>query len=720
VSICGLIVFPLAAQKLDDCRSLRHRGKLPEARTCFARLAGTPDRYLRAEGLWGLEQYQEANEQFKEALKQHPKSVEIRVRWGRLFLERFNKDEAKGLFEEALEIKENDAGASLGLALVAAEGYGSAAVHFATRAAELDPKMAEAHELLAYLALEDNTPERAAKEADNALAIDAESLDAMAIHATIDWLDDKKESPWMDRILKINPVYGEAYSTAGHFFVLNRRYREGITFYRKALDLNPRLWEARAQLGIQLMRLGEEQEARAQLEQCYEGGYKNAETVNTLRLLDSYKNFVTYETSNTILKLNKKEAELLRPYIESELKRCIATYEKKYQLKLKGPVQLEVYPDHEDFAVRTMGMPGLGALGVTFGSVVAMDSPSGRPPGTFHWASTMWHEMSHVFVLQATNHRVPRWFTEGLAVYEETAASPDWGDRLDPEVVTAIHAKKLLPVAELDRGFIRPDYPAQVVVSYYQAGKICNYIAEKWGYGKLLDMIHSYAKLESTPDAIRNNLGMSSEEFDKQFLAWIEAQTKNTVEHFDEWKKQLKTTVGDLRAKKYDDVIREGSAIRDFYPDYVEPGSVYELMADAYEAKGDKTAARKELETYSQQGGRSPLLIKRLATYQEEAGDPKKAAATLDRLNYIYPEDPELHKRLGDLWLAQNNLPGAIREYQAVLATKPLDQAGAHFELANALRKANRIDDARDQVLQALEAAPGYKPAQRLLLEISK
>jgi tetratricopeptide (TPR) repeat protein len=259
-----------------------------------------------------------------------------------------------------------------------------------------------------------------------------------------------------------------------------------------------------------------------------------------------------------------------------------------------------------------------------------------------------------------------------------------------------------------------------VVVSYYQAGKICNYIAEKWGYGKLLDMVHSYAKLESTPDAIRNNLGMSSEEFDKQFLAWIEAQTKNTVDHFDEWKKQLKITVGDLRAKKYDDVIREGATIRDFYPDYVEPGSVYELMADAYEAKGDKTAARKELETYSQQGGRSPLLIKRLATYQEEAGDPKKAAATLDRLNYIYPEDPELHKRLGDLWLAQNNLPGAIREYQAVLATKPLDQAGAHFELANALRKANRIDDARDQVLQALEAAPGYKPAQRLLLEISK
>ena len=86
----------------------------------------------------------------------------------------------------------------------------------------------------------------------------------------------------------------------------------------------------------------------------------------------------------------------------------------------------------------------------------------------------MWHELSHVYVLEMTNHRVPRWFTEGLAVYEETAASPDWGDRLDPGAISAIKSKKLLPVADLDRGFIHPTYPAQVIVSYFQGGKICS------------------------------------------------------------------------------------------------------------------------------------------------------------------------------------------------------------------------------------------------------
>jgi tetratricopeptide (TPR) repeat protein len=723
--MCGLTTVALSAQTLDQCRTLQHHGKLAEAQTCFSRLASGSNAYQRAEGLWALERYQEANEQFKALVKQEPKNALYRIRWGLLFLDRFNAPEAGNLFNEALEIDKDNAQAYLGLAKVAAAGFGSKAVDFAEKAAKLDPKLAEAHELLAFLALEDNDEERATKQADQALAISEEALDAMAIHAVIDWLDDKAdtphlENPWIDRLSKINPAYGEAYATAGHFFVINRRYTEGIKFYRKALDLNPRLWEARAQLGVNLMRLGQEGEARDQLERCYNANYKSAETVNSLRLLDSYSKFNMYETGRTILRLNKKEADLLRPYFESEMQRAIATYEKKYQLKLTGPVQVEVYPDHEDFAVRTMGMPGLGALGVTFGSVVAMDSPSGRPPGSFHWASTMWHELSHVYVLQATHHRVPRWFTEGMAVYEETAAAPDWGDRLDPEAINAIQHKLLLPVAQLDRGFVRPSYPSQVVVSYFQAGKICSYIAEKWSYSKLLDMMHSYAQLKTTPEIFQEVLGMSTEDFDQQFLAWLGAQTKNPVEHFEEWKKQIKTMVEDLRAKKYDDVIREGTTIADYYPDYVEPGSVYELMADAYTAKGDKASARKRLEQYNQVGGRSSLLIKRLATLEEEAGDPKKAAAALDRLNYIYPEDQELHKRLGDLWLAQENLPGAIREYQAVLATKPLDQAAAHFQLASALQKAHRLDEARDQVLLSLEAAPGYKPAQRLLLEVAK
>ncbi len=277
--------------------------------------------------------------------------------------------------------------------------------------------------------------------------------------------------------------------------------------------------------------------------------------------MDSYKNFQFFETNNTILKLSTretkghpfKESEILRPYFESELKRAIAVYEKKYQYKLDRPVQVEVYPDHEDFAVRTIGMPGLGALGVTFGVIVAMDSPSGRPPGSFHWDSTMWHELSHVFVLSMTKHRVPRWYTEGLAVHEETAASgaPDWGDRLDPHVIQAIKEKKLLPVAELDRGFIHPTYPTQVVVSYYQAGKICDFISKKWGEPKLLELIHAFTGNTPTSEVIEKHLGMKPEAFDKEFMTYLDGETKATVEGFDKWREGMKSADGML-GDKYD------------------------------------------------------------------------------------------------------------------------------------------------------------------------
>ena len=232
--------------------------------------------------------------------------------------------------------------------------------------------------------------------------------------------------------------------------MLNRRYEEAIAYYRKAIELDPKLWSARSQLAINLMRLGQNDEAYKDLELCWNNGFQDPATKNTLKLMDSYNRFTTFKTDQH------------RPGVEQEGSRVAAAVfrsgDEARHRHLREEVQaqagqcrcsVEVYPDHEDFAVRTLGMPGLGALGVTFvgktlGYDIAMDSPSGRPPGQFHWASTLWHEMSHVFTLTMTDSHVPRWFTEGLAVHEETAASPEWGDRLGPDEISAIKNHQLL------------------------------------------------------------------------------------------------------------------------------------------------------------------------------------------------------------------------------------------------------------------------------------
>jgi Flp pilus assembly protein TadD len=122
---------------------------------------------------------------------------------------------------------------------------------------------------------------------------------------------------------------------------------------------------------------------------------------------------------------------------------------------------------------------------------------------------------------------------------------------------------------------------------------------------------------------------------------------------------------------------------------------------------------------YVRAGGRSPAQIKLLAANLVESGRVKEAAEALDRLNYIYPMDPEQHQKLGGLWLDQGNAAGAIREYQAVLARNPLDPAQAHYDLARAYRSNRQEDLARNEVLAALEIAPGFRPAQKLLLELN-
>ncbi len=745
----GRDVMPEGGVTPEHCASLREHGSRADARACYETLIRQAEHappalaaYWQAEGQWGLGDYQAANRAFRAAVAEadarghagadapdeagadtgaaaDPRAV-YRVRWGLLLHERFNDPDAEDLFKEALGRDPKYAPAFLGLARVSADGFDNHAIEWARKALAIDPRFVAAHELLASLFLEDSEPALAAREADAALAIaPGGALDAMAVHASIELLADRSPERWFERIRAVNPAYGGGYALAAHHLILAMRYAGGVEYYRKAIAADPDLWSARAELGINLLRLGDEAGARAQLVRCYEAGYRSPETVNSLRLIDSLRRFVTIRGPGVVLELDAKEADLLRPYFLDQLQRDIADYERKYHMKLPGPVRVEVYPNHEDFAVRTLGMPGLGALGVTFGEVVAMDSPSGRKPGEFHWASTLRHEMSHVFILTATNHRVPRWFTEGLAVHEETQASPEWGDPMTPDIVEALRDRKLLPVADLDRGFVRPTFPAQVQVSYFEAGRICDFIQSRWGVEKLNEMVHAFARRSTTREAIQEALGLTPEAFDGQFQAWLYGSVGASASSLGAWHDALAHLARDAQDGRYDEVIREGEAVIRLYPDYVYDGNAYQRLAEAYIAKQNGRAAIEVLRRYEHRGGRDPQLLERLADLEETAGDGAEAAATLERINLIDPlYDEAQHRKLGDLWLAQKNFAGAIREYRAVLAFHPLDKASAEFNLARAYLAAGERDQAEDSVVAALEAAPDYRPAQKLLLEL--
>jgi cellulose synthase operon protein C len=549
------------------------------------------------------------------------------------------------------------------------------------------------------------------------------------MRAVLDQLQGgKRRDDWIARALSYNPRYGTIFEQLAHFEVMRRRYSQATVLLRRAIEVQPDLWSAQAELGSNLLREGDFAGARTHLATAYSGDPYSATTVNTLRLLDRVDDFEVTSAKVEIpgvaggaevrMRLSKKEADAMRPYVQKLASDSIATFSKRYQFEPQQPITLEFYPEHDDFAVRVAALPGIGLLGVTFGYLVAMDSPSGRATGEFHWGSTLWHEMAHVFTLEATDHRVPRWLSEGISVFEEWKTGPTPGVVVTPETVSALSDNRLLPIADLDSGFIRPKYPNQVQVSYMQAGLICLFIEQRFGFDKVVALLKQFTKETNTKDAVEDTFKMKSEEFDTQFDAFVRERYKNLLADLRGFEMQYETATKATAEARWSDAIVSARKAIELYPEHSGPASPYLLLAEALEKSGDRTQAMETLLAYRQAGGWEPGALRQLATWLDEAKRPDDALEVLQAVNYVDPLNGTQHTVLGERLLSGGKLEDSLREFRVQLALNPHDPAPGHFGMARALRALGDKPTSRRHLLEALETAPHYKPAQELLLQM--
>jgi len=728
--------------ELKTCDDSRYHGRRDQASACYARLLqSSSDTAIQAEAAWALGDVKRANELFRATVQADEKAVRPRVRWGHLYLETHQFSDAADLFREALEIDEDDIHARLSMGRLLADQFDGDARKLVgdiiDKSSERDRVQAnaliEAHLLSARMDLDDGKHGTAEKSLQKAISLAEDQkqppLEAYELLAALDLLrgdeklerGDEKSNRWIDRSIAYNPRYGGMYETLAHYEVMRRRYREANGWLQKSVTLEPDRWTAQAELGVNLLRLGEVDESRRALEKAYSGDPFSATTVNTLRVLDKLKDFsVTRANAPDIVTwLDKKESDAMRPYVENVARDSIAAFSKRYGFTPQRPVTIEVYSNHDDFAVRTAGLPGIGLLGVTFGYLVAMDSPSGRAAGDFHWGSTLWHEMAHVFTLSATDHRVPRWLSEGISVFEEWRTGPTPGVAISPRALDVFHEDKLLPVATLDEGFIRPAYEDQVQVSYMQAGLICYFIEQKWGFDKLVALLRQFTKNTTTADAVEATFKLSPKEFDKEFRAFLSQRFAPYLKNPKEWQNHMAATYVAEEKKDWPAVIANARKAIDALPDFTLDGSAYLPLAHALDETGKRADAVKTLQDYRRLGGWNPTALRQLARWQEEANNIGEAADLYSALVLIEPLDATLHSKLGERYDATGKPAEALREYQVLLALNPHDSATAHFGIARAFNSLGNRADSRRHLLDALETAPHYRPAQDLLLEMS-
>jgi tetratricopeptide (TPR) repeat protein len=716
----------VAAQYLK-AEVLEATGKREEAEAIYNKVI---ENYLNGltraanDGLWiaeamrATEHFHDANDVLKLVTQSNPRNAEAFVTWGDLLAEKYNDPEAVASYQDALKIDPNLPAARLGLAKALSLTQPERAAAEIEKVMTTNPNFVEGHLFIAEQNIDSEQYDKAQEEIGKALEVNPKSSEAISLLASISFFRNNTDefNKYVRQLLATNPYYSRLYDILAENSVSLRLYKEAVGFAREALRINPRDFNAMSILGVNLMRIGEEEAGKAALEKAFEGDSFNQWTYNTLTLLDSFKNFVRFDTPHFKVKLHEKEVAVLRPYVEELLEKAYETLSAKYGFKPEGPITFEMYPDHADFAVRTLGLPGIGALGVCFGKLFVMDSPTARKPDAFNWGSTLWHEFTHVITLQITDHKVPRWFSEGLSVYEERKGFPGWGDDLKLDYLDAIKRKELLPTAELNNGFIRPKYEQQVLVSYYQASLICDYIEQKFGFAALKKMLLLYKEGKSTADVFKEALGLSLEQFDTEFFKWVYDKVEGLeMKPF----MQLVSSGQEALAKgDTDKAIEILAKSIEMYPEYTDEHNAYEPLADAYLKKGNKKAAidtLKKFMTYSETGFKASH---KLAELLREAGDPAGARQALEAAMFIRPMDLEQHQKLGDLLLSQKQFAPAVREFESLLALSTPDRATAYYKLAESNFGQGNREAARTNVRKALEIAPSYEPAQELLLKI--
>jgi tetratricopeptide (TPR) repeat protein len=739
----------------------------------YQRTPDDPPALLRAaRAAAALGRARDANAIFRAASQGTPNPA-LDTAWGLLFLDKWNRAEAVKSFQQALAADPEWAPAHAGLARALSEDDPPAAAGSAQRALEIDSHLADAELLLAELDLDNTRWDAARERIARVLAYNPQQLDALALSAAIAYVrtDRAAFDTEAKKALAINPAFGEVYRAAASLAAQNYRFEEAVSLAREAVKLDPTHARAHAELGMHLMRTGEETAARESLERAFKIDPYDVVTYNLLALLDSLDKFVEVKEGDVVLKLDPDEAPVMREYAMPLAQEALKTLSAKYNFKPTGPILVEIFPKHDDFAVRTLGLPGMiGALGACFGRVVSLDSPHARPPGSFSWQATLWHELTHVITLQMSNQRIPRWLTEGISEYEETQAGRGWGREMEIPFAIALERGKALKVADLNSGFTRPD---TIALAYYEASLLVDHIVQTYGQDKLQALVRSYGHGVEGNEAIEKVVGVTVPQLQASFDKALDARFGSiraalrdipgvtppaSTEHGETKGEGGGSQAGNVRPTPRPQTVDLAGlkAAADAHPGsyaaQLEYGqalaaagdraafgplekaaqlvsgatgddSPHAVMAALAEKLGDTGRAIKEYQALLAADHAAVEPARRLAVLVSKGASgnsPRILADAYDRVVAIDPFDPAAHAGLGRLALDNNQVDTAVREFKAALAIGPADKASAHCDLGEAYLRANKPAEAKAEALAALEIAPSFDRAQELLLRAIK
>ena len=686
-------------------------------------------------------EFRDANDFFQAANKMSPNDAAVNTPWGEMQLDKGDPD-AGTSFQLALKAQATSVAALVGLARVAAETDRPAANGLITKALSINPSSVPAHLALAEMELDSRNRDKAHEAIEAALKVNPNSLEALALAGAAAMLDDKRDEfeRYAAAAQKLNPADGEVYRVAGDHLARNYRFEEAIPLTRRALSIDGQNARAHADLGLHLLRTGDERGARASLETAYklDPFYSQLVTKNLLENLDKVDKFDTITDGDIVMRFSPEETPVMREHALPLAKEALATLQKRYGFTVQGPILIEMFPVHDDFAVRTLGLPGMvGALGVCFGKVVTLDSPRARPPGEFNWGETLWHELTHVITLQMSNNRLPRWASEGISGFEERRGRPEWGRDGELQFVQAMNDGKVLTVENLNEGFADG---RTIGLAYIQSAIFIEHLVERFGEPALQSMVRAYGRGHDDAAIFKEVFGVTVDDIQKSFTAKIEKQFAASREALKGPEFKEKPSLTDLKLSaatnqgSFAVQMQLGQALfeagdnaaaiaafekaAELLPRANGDNNPHGYIAAVALKMGDNPRAIRALEAKVAIDSNDVDAARRLAQMLTPLNDTAKLESIYAKIVSVDPFDGQAQGAYGRLLLRKKDVRGALTAFRTAVATNPQDRAVAHTDLAEALLANKQPDEAKKETLTALEAAPSYERAQDLLLQI--
>ena len=314
----------------------------------------------------------------------------------------------------------------------------------------------------------------------------------------------------------------------------------------------------------------------------------------------------------------------------------------------------------------------------------------------------------------------------------------------------------------MNEGFSGANSSADLGFAYFESYLVVDYIAKQYGFEKLLELVKQYGTFKEENDMFVDVFDLSLEKFDEDFQAWIAQRVEEIgvyvhredvpdegeghghgvrsnssailaelynnsslkqhmrqriTEQANDFQAHLQLGILLFKEESYSEAKSYLHQAHELLPDYSGFPSPPLVLSQIYEKEGNREEQLQQLEILvnNQQHDYESVMI--LANDALDREDFSKASYYVERALGIDPYRMDVHRLNARLAELTDSLEVAVTEYQVLVELDVSDPVEAKTDLAQAYLNNGQREQARINILSALEIAPSYRRAQKVLLQ---